>query len=82
MIINIEPYTVAHTGTKVEVTMPQFELGATDGYAYAHIFEESGRIVKSERVHIPPEVWQEWGQDDRFIVDYVLAELNIIEVTE
>jgi hypothetical protein len=43
---------------------------------------EPGMIVKSERVLIPPEVWQEWGQDDRFIVDYVLDQLNIIEAVE
>lgn len=82
MILNIEPYPVSHIGTKVEISIPQFELGATEGYAYAHIMTELGMIVKSERVLIPSEVWQEWGQDDRFIVDYVLEQLNIIEAVE
>ena len=82
MILNIEPYTVSHVGSKVEISMPEFQLGLTESVAYAHIMTEQGMIVKVERVPIPPEVYAEWGQDDRFIVDYVLEQLNIIEATE
>lgn len=82
MIINIEPYTVSFVGTKVDIQMPLFELGATSGYAYAQIMTADGRIVKSERVQIPPEVYAGWGEDDRYIVNYVLEQLNIIEAVE
>jgi hypothetical protein len=82
MIINIEPFTVAFVGTKVDIQMPMFALGATEGYAYAQIMTADGRVVKSERVYIPPEVYAGWGEDDRYIVDYVMEQLNIIEAVE
>lgn len=86
MIIEIEPYAVTNVGTRVDIQMPSFELGATFGYAYAHISTDDGMIVKTERVLIPAEVYGEWGQDDKFIVDYVMQQLdltpNIMEAVE
>lgn len=82
MIINIEPYTVSQVGVSVDIQMPQFELGATSGYAYVYISAENGAIVKTDRVLIPPEVYAEWGQDDRFIVDYVMEQLGLVEAPQ
>ena len=79
MFVNIVPVTVSQVGTKVFVQIPQFELGATEGEAQAHVSTETGFFIRSERVPIPPEVYAEWGQDDRFIVDYVMEQLGLVE---
>jgi hypothetical protein len=78
MIVNIQPFMVTYTGTKVEIAMPEFQLASTDGYAWAHVMTTEGRIIKSDRVYIPAATWSAWGQDDSVIVNYVLGQLNII----
>jgi hypothetical protein len=80
MIVHIEPCAVSRVGTEVDIQMPQFELGAVSGYASVYVRTEDGIVVKTDRVLIPPEVYTEWGQDDRFIVDYVMEQLGLVEV--
>lgn len=78
MIVDIEPFSVSFSCTKLDVVLPSFELGATDCTVYADLTLDSGAVVKREIVHIPPDVYANWGQDDKFIVDYVAKKLNIM----
>lgn len=82
MIVNIQPTPITPVGVKVNIRMPDFELGATSGIAIAVIFNSEDNVVKSEKVLIPPEVYSQWGQDDNFITNYVLEQMNLIVVDE
>lgn len=78
MIIDISPVQVSHECTKIEVIMPTFNLGATEGFVYVNFMTVNGAVVRSEMVTIPESVYVDWGVDDTYIVNYVMSELNII----
>lgn len=87
MIIYIEPVSVVHTGAKVEIRIPNFELGATTCIVVAYIHNNEGEVIKAESITIPPEVYSQWAEDDDFICNYVLEQMNCIrapppEITE
>lgn len=77
MIVNITPFSVAYSANKVEIRMDDFKLGATTGMCTVYFFDDY-RVIKVERVEIPEEVYTQWGQDDWFVVNYVLDQLNLI----
>lgn len=78
MIVDIQPFQVVHTGTKIDVTVPEFQLGGTETNAMYDILMDSGVVVQRGVVRIPPEVYSTWGTDDMVIVRYVMSQLNII----
>lgn len=79
-MIDIQPFTKQSIVTKVSVDLPSFTLNATETTAHITMFTEETRFVEAKTVHIPPEIYSEWGQDDNFIVDYVLTELSLTRV--
>lgn len=82
MIVDIQPTTIAHIGVKVEIRIPDFQLGATTGLAVGFVLNEQGGVVKAEQITLPAEIYAQWGQDDRFIADYVLQQMNLIAADE
>jgi hypothetical protein len=80
--ISIDPVSLSSNATNVLVTMPSFELGATEGTAYVSMFSEDDRILTSKRVDIPPTIYAQWKEDDNFIIDYVLQQLNVKRSTQ
>lgn len=49
--------------------------------AVVSMFTDETRFVEAKTVPIPPEIYRVWGTDDSFIVDYVLAELELTRAT-
>jgi hypothetical protein len=75
--IPVEPVSKTKTATKIQLSVPQFVLNATEMDVYVTFFSEEMQFVDSALVHIPPEVYKDWGTDDNHIVEYVLSKLNI-----
>jgi hypothetical protein len=82
MIVQITPTSVTNTSTSVEVTMPDFKLGSTEGNARVIFMTSEGAFIDLKHIPIPPEVYVQWGTDDNFIVNYVLQQLNLIATEE
>lgn len=75
--IHVDPVSQTKQITKIQLSIPQFVLNATEMDVYVTMFTEEMRFVDSTLVHIPPDVYAEWGKDDSHIVDYVLNQLNV-----
>lgn len=78
MIVQISPTTIAQTASNLEITMPEFKLGDTEGTARVIFLTSEGAAADIKYIHIPPDVYSQWGTDDSFIVNYVLEMLNLI----
>lgn len=78
MPIPIVPIETVRECTQIEIVMPSFSLNATEGFVYVYFMTADGNTFKSERVEIPSNIYAEWGTDDMYIVQYAMAQLNII----
>lgn len=76
---SIVPTLQSSVATAVTITVPSFELHATEMDVYATLQDSSGRYVDRKVVRIPPDIYAGWGADDMYIVDYVLTELGLIK---
>lgn len=81
-MIDIQPVTKESIVTKLSIDLPSFTLNATETTAHVTLFTEETRFVEARTINIPPEIYSEWGKDDDFIVDYVLAELQLTRLPE
>lgn len=63
--------------TKIQLTVPSFQLNETEMDVYATLYSADDRFVDTKTVHIPPDVYTKWGTDDGFIEDYVIAQLGV-----
>lgn len=77
MIITVPTFNVSIPVNQIHISMPEFSLGATEGYAHVTMGSEAYPTVKAQRMLIPESVYSKWGTDDQVIVDYVLSELGI-----
>lgn len=75
--ITVDPVPKTQQITKIQLSVPQFVLNATEMDVYVAMFTDEMRYVESAMVHIPPEVYKDWGTDDNHIIDYVLSQLNV-----
>lgn len=83
MNINIIPTETKYVCDRIQISIDDFKLKATNGSCRVFFYNESGgSVVKVERVEIPEEVYTNWGTDDQVIVDYVLNTLQLQEGLE
>lgn len=75
--IEITPIPQTREIAKVQLSVPQFVLNAKNMDVNAIMYTKDDQFVKAQYVHIPDDVYAEWGQDDDHIIDYVLTQLNI-----
>lgn len=62
--------------TKVQVSVPQFIFNAKEMDVYVTLHTDQDEFAGSALIHIPPDVYKDWGTDDNHILDYVLQELK------
>ena len=73
----VEPITKTRQITKIQLSVPQFVLNATEMDVYVTMFTDNMEYVESAMVHIPPDIYKDWGTDDSHIVHYVLSQLRL-----
>lgn len=73
----ITPVPETREIARIQLSVPQFHLNATTMDVYVTMYTKDDQYVNSKMVHIPEDVYSEWGQDDEHIINYVLTELNI-----
>ena len=75
--IAVVPKAITKTIHHVAIAIDNFTLNATEGGASVYEYSEDNRVIDVVRVSIPTDIWTTWGQDDNFIIDYVLTELDL-----
>jgi hypothetical protein len=75
--IPVDPVAKTKTATKIQISVPQFVLNATEMDVYVTFYTENMQFVDSALVHIPPDVYKDWEADDNHIVDYVISTLKL-----
>lgn len=43
----------------------------------AAFLDENSEAISNFRITMPPEVYQEWGKDDQYVIDFILSDLNL-----
>lgn len=81
-MIEVPPVEHPQKITKIQLSVPQFVLNATEMDVYVSMFTEQMKFVDSALIHIPPDIYKNWGTDDSHIVDYVLSQLHISKNAE
>ena len=77
---NIQPIEIATKGTatKIEIVVMAFKLNPTDGIRMSYqLTDEQNNGLLGGTITIPMTVYEQWGVDDSYIVDYVLNELSL-----
>lgn len=75
--IFIVPIDKTFTEIKVIAEFANFQLGATEGDMYITFYDINNTFVERKIVHIPPEIYSQWGTDDNFIIDYAFSQLGV-----
>lgn len=78
--IEITPISQTREISKVQLSVPQFVLNAKNMDINAIMYTSDNQYVKSQLIHIPDDVYAEWGKDDDHIIDYVLTQLHIQKI--
>jgi len=76
MKIRIEPYPINPNILYVTVNIDSFQLGAMDCWLIVREYDKKDKLIQSNRVYVPTEVYTEWTRDDDFIVDFALDQLG------
>lgn len=79
--IPIAPFSVTKQATKIQLTVPSFQLNETEMDVYVTLYSDDDHLVDTRIIHIPPAVYAQWGTDDDYIVNYVITQLGVTEVT-
>lgn len=80
--IEISPIPQTREIAKVQISASQFVLNAKNMDVTAIMYTSDNQFVKAQTVHIPDDVYAEWGQNDDHIVDYVLTQLGIHKLVQ
>lgn len=75
--IDVDPISQTRKITKIQLSVPQFLFNATEMDVYVTMYTEDMQFVNSQLVHIPPDIYKNWGTDDNYIINYVLQQIQI-----
>lgn len=84
-MIDITPIQVPTKGTAVKlwVTIQNLTLVPTNGVmARYNLLDENTQILISGNLEIPKSIYDQWGTDDTYMVDYILGELNLSKLSQ
>lgn len=65
----------------VRLKIEDFELNAEDCHVCVYKYNNK-QMWGFTKVYVPPDIYQEWGRDDNYIVDYVLDALGFVRKPE
>lgn len=78
--VDVQPISVSVEVAKADVQFIDFQLNATDGYVQVLRYDKNDRFIDTTVVHIPPDIYSQWGTDDSIIIDYALEQLKMKEL--
>lgn len=56
---------------------PAFRFNSNSMWVACWLYNDQSVLVCVEHVHVPPDVYAEWGHDDDVVVDHVLDKLEL-----
>lgn len=77
--IFIEPIPVQKEVSYIKITVNGFELMATECTLSIWEHDSTGKILDFKMLHVPPEIYGQWKEDDQYIIDYALNQLGYVE---
>lgn len=77
--IMIEPYPINPKIQYIRMGIDDFQLGAEDAWVVVKEYDKDDFFLNLTRVYIPPEIYEEWGTDDWYIIDYVMDYIGFIK---
>lgn len=82
-MFSLEPseYTTTRVVEKLEILIVQVVLNDSVS-VMAKCYDSQGGVILEELIHIAGTDYQSWGQDDMYIVNYVLDKLGLQLKTE
>lgn len=74
--IPILPYPIDKTIAYVRVLIDNFQLQATDCWCSVYEYTSDDQFINMSRVYVPPDIYEHWGVDDDYLVNYCLETLG------
>jgi hypothetical protein len=74
--IEIEPYQINTSIHHIKIFIDNFQLNQLDCWCSVYEYDETDRLLNVHRVYIEPELYQDWGVLDSYIIDIVLDKLG------
>jgi hypothetical protein len=76
---NIEPFTVVTTQTVTSFTVSCRSINLFQDASFSvDSFDATGKIVSRQIVEITPEEYNQWNNDDSFIINLIAQKLGYI----
>jgi hypothetical protein len=74
--VEIQPYSIQYNIVKIKFYM-NYIFNATDCNVSVQLIDDTDRILDAKYVHIPPEIYSQWTDDDSVILNYIYEQLNM-----
>jgi hypothetical protein len=79
MQVNVQPKDIVTTRTinSIEITETIVQLN-TSAKIVVKLLDENGSLINVEVLTISETEYTNWGNDDQYIIDYVLTQLGLV----
>ena len=74
--VEIVPYPLDTNISFISVSVENFQLNAVDCWLQVYEYDANNKFLNVNRVYVPSEIYQDWGTNDQFIIDFALAALG------
>lgn len=82
-MINIQEVNIPTKGiaNKIRFNVHPFGLSPTNGFRIGYVLtDDNNKYVVGGIINVPQEIYDNWGTDDSYIVNYCLNELKLTAV--
>jgi hypothetical protein len=79
--VNPKDFTVVNTANSAELQVNNLIIGLSVDIMVL-IKDSNGNIFKVEGVHIEGEEYNNWGNDDQYLVNLVLSKIGLTQKNE
>ena len=78
----MEPIPFQTQISYVKMMINNFTLKARDCQVSVWEYSETDKLLDFKHVYVPPEVYEQWMNDDQYIIDYTLTTLGYVKKPE
>lgn len=80
--VEIVPYPLDNSIVYVSVSVENFQLNAVDCWLQVYEYDANNKFLNVNRVYVPSEIYQDWGTNDDYLVEYALDTLGFVRKPE
>lgn len=75
--IKVQPYIVDPRIVSIKIYVEDFYLNRHECWCLVYQYDKEKILIATTRVHVPPEIYLEWGTNDSYIEDWVIDQMGM-----